>query len=216
MLQRVPDSGRLRRAALTIACAGLTPLAACAPAPTPPPPPAPPPELEITLAHGSVAEQEIADQLRRLVREYDVAGWIMTARVHVDERSIPHSHPVLTVHTRHRGDDHGLLATFLHEQFHWLEEGNPAFRAAMDELARLYPDAPDRGPEGARDRESTYRHLVVNDLEFQAMTLLVGEARAREVLGANRHYTWIYDRVLNDPRVREITTRHALRLEPPG
>ena len=181
---------------------------ACAP----PSAPAPPVELEITLERGSERERALADQLRRVVAGYDVAPWIETRRVHIDETAIPHSHPVLTLHARHLGDDHGLLAAFLHEQFHWLEEGNPAFRAAMDDFAALYPDAPSGGREGGIDLESTYRHLLVNDLELQAMTLLVGEERAREVLAANRHYTWIYERVLNDPRVREVATRHGFVL----
>ena len=53
-------------------------------------------------------------------------------------------------------------------------------------------------------------NLVVCDLEYQAMTVLVGQARAREILAANRFYTWIYGRVLNDPRVRQVSVRHGL------
>lgn len=166
-------------------------------------------ELRITLERDSERERATADQLRRAVQRYDVGSWIHTRHVHIDERAIPHSHPVLTLHARHLGDEHGLLATFLHEQFHWLEDGNADFRAAMAAFAEAYPNAPSGGPAGARDLESTYRHLLVCDLEFQAMTVLVGEARAREVLLANRHYTWIYERVLNDPRVREIATAHG-------
>lgn len=49
-----------------------------------------------------------------------------------------------------------LADTFLHERFHWLEEGNADFRAAMDAFARTFPDAPSGGPEGARDLESTF------------------------------------------------------------
>lgn len=162
------------------------------------------PGLEMTFERNSEAERATADQLRRTLQKYNVDRWIHTRRIHIDERAIPHSHPVLTLHTRHLGDEHGLLATFLHEQFHWLEEGNEHFRAAMRLYARKYPDAPSRGPEGARDLESTYRHLLVCDLEFQAMSHLVGMGRAREVLSAKRYYTWIYERVLNDPSVREI------------
>ena len=162
------------------------------------------PALEITLERNSEAERATADQLREILQKYDVEQWIYTHRIHVDERAIPHSHPVLTLHTRQLGDEHGMLATFLHEQFHWLEEGNEHFRAAMRSYALKYPDAPSRGPEGGRDLESTYRHLLVCDLEFQAMSHLVGMDRAREVLSSNRYYTWIYERVLNDPSVREI------------
>lgn len=162
------------------------------------------PGLEITFERNSEAERATADQLRRILQKYDVDQWIYTRRVHIDERAIPHSHPVLTLHTRQRGDDLALLATFLHEQFHWLEEGNEHFREAMRLYGAKYPDAPPRGPEGGRDLESTYRHLLVCDLEFQAMSHLVGEDRAREVLSANRYYTWIYERVLHDPSIREI------------
>jgi hypothetical protein len=173
-------------------------------------------ELQITLEANSEAERATAEQLRALLRKYDIAEWIYTRRIHIDERAIPHSHPVLTVHTRHLGNEHALLATFLHEQFHWLEDNNSHFRAAMAAFAETYPNAPARGPEGARDQESTYRHLLVCDLEFQAMSRLVGESRAREILSANRHYTWIYDRVLNDPRVREIATAHGFLLNGTG
>ena len=161
-------------------------------------------DLEITFEHNSAAERATADQLRATLQKFDVAKWVLTRRINVDERAIPHSHPVLTLHTRHNGDEHGLLATFLHEQFHWLEEGNVHFRSAMDAFAKAYPDAPSRGPEGARDLQSTYRHLLVCDLELQAMTILVGADRARAVLASNTHYTWIYDRVLRDSKVREI------------
>lgn len=172
--------------------------------------------FHITFERDSDRERATADQLRRILQEHDVERWIYTRRIHMDERSIPHSHPVLTVHTRHLGDEHGLLATFLHEQFHWLEDGNKEFRDAMSAFAEAYPNAPARGPEGARDLESTYRHLLVCDLEFQAMTILVGEQRARAILSANQHYTWIYDRVLNDPKVRDIVTAHGFLLDSAG
>ena len=167
-------------------------------------------ELNITLKHGSEAERATADQLLRLVKERDVQRWIRTRDVVVEEKAIPHSHPVLTLNTRYLKNDDALLATFIHEQFHWLEAGNADFKAAMQAFAEAYPKAPAGPPEGARDLESTYRHLVVCDLEYQAMTILVGEARAREILAANQHYTWIYDRVLNDARVRQVNVRHGL------
>lgn len=169
-------------------------------------------ELQITLERDSEAERATADELRKILQNHKVDGWIYTRRIHIDERSIPHSHPVLTLHTRHLGDEHGLLAAFLHEQFHWLEDGNEHFRSAIQSYAQVYPNAPSRGPDGARDLESTYRHLLICDLEFQAMSQLVGMERAREVLSANQHYTWIYDHVLVDPKVREIARAHGFIL----
>lgn len=171
-------------------------------------------DLEIELVNGSDREARVRDQLLRLVRTYDVEPWIRTRRIRIEEGVIPHSHPVLTLHTRHLGEDDALLATFLHEEFHWMEEAQKENReAAIAEFRKIYPRVPSGNSEGARDEYSTYLHLIVCDLEYQAMTKLVGDERARAVLGASGHYTWIYDRVLNDDRVRVITTRHGFVVE---
>lgn len=167
--------------------------------------------LTIELAHDSEAERQTAAALRRLVSEHDVERWILTERVIVDETAIPHSHPVLTVHTRHLGDDDALLATFLHEQFHWLEDLDAErFRGAMADMREIWPEVPSADEGGARDAESTWRHLVVCDLELQAMTRLIGADRARALLGAKSYYEWVYARVLDDPRVRQVTERRGM------
>ncbi len=172
-------------------------------------------QLEITLAHGSESEESTRAQLQRLVHEYDVSDWILTTDVVIDQTQIPHSHPVLTLHTRHLTEDEMLLSTFLHEQFHWLEGGEtlPAFEAAMADFERLFPNAPGRDGGGARDQESTWRHLLVCDLELQAMTRLIGEQRARDLLSGITHYEWIYETVLTDSRIREIARRHGFVLD---
>ena len=102
--------------AVVAAAATLAAAAACGG----PPPPGQAPPLDIRLAHDSGAERETARALRRLVETHDVGRWIFTRTVVIDERQIPHSHPVLTLHTRHLGDDDMLLAVFLHEQLHSL------------------------------------------------------------------------------------------------
>lgn len=173
--------------------------------------PAPPP-VSIRAVNGSASEQAGAEQLRRVLARWDVEPWTYTREIAIEDRVVPHSHPVLTL-SWGRADDDEVLATFLHEQFHWLEDDVPGFTAAMRAFAEAYPDAPAGGPEGARDLESTYRHLVVNDLEYQALTELVGEARAREILEGHGFYTWIYDRVLNDPTVRRITEEYGMTLD---
>jgi hypothetical protein len=153
----------------------------------------------------------MGEELRALTGAYDLEPWILTRDVLIDERSIPHSHPVLTLHTRHVGDEPMLLATFLHEQLHWLE-ADPwmdSWRGAMADLQGIFPEVPAASGGGARDDESTYRHLLVCDLEYQALTSLLGPERARDTLARVTHYEWIYERVLNDPRVREVALRHG-------
>ena len=170
--------------------------------------------LEIYVVHGSEAERQVLEELRAVVARYDLRDWEVTPVVRIDETQVPHSHPVLTLHTRHRGDAHGLLAVYLHEQFHWwVLERSDALQAARDELRETFPDAPLERPLGAGSARSTFLHLVVCHLEFQAMRALVGEELARQVLLENRHYTWIYETVLDDRRVGEILTRHGLTVE---
>jgi hypothetical protein len=165
----------------------------------------------IGLANGSEAETIMAKELRDLIRTHDIEPWVLTNKIFIDERQIPHSHPVLTIHTRHIGAEQELLSAFMHEQLHWLEEepwlGN--FRAAMRDFENLFPEVPSSADGGARDKHSTYRHLLVCDMELQVMTALIGQTPAREILAKMTHYEWIYEQVLNDPRVREVALTHG-------
>jgi len=167
----------------------------------------------IRLANGSDAERRTKEQLERILRTVDLERWIETREILVDETATPHSHPVLTVHTEYVDIDDGLIATFVHEQFHWranrLEE---QVDSAISEFRRLYPEVPVRNGQGARSEYSTYLHLVVCDLELQAMTILRGRERAVELLSGYDHYRWIYQHVLTDPAVREVTTRTGLTI----
>lgn len=175
-----------------------------------------PDTLEIYTAHDSDRERTTLAELRALLDEHDVARWIVTPVVRIDETQIPHSHPVLTLHSRHNGDPMHLLATFLHEQFHWwVIQREDALDAARRDLRAAFPEVPVGGREGAGSASSTYLHLVVCHLELQAMTALVGTERARETLASTTHYTWIYEQVMNHPEVEEILRRHGLMVDAP-
>ena len=71
---------------------------------------------------------------------------------------------------------------------------------------REMAEVPVGAPEGAVDENSTYLHLVVCYLEYQAMRELLGEFKSRQIMEfwATDHYTWIYRTVLEKPR--EIST----------
>jgi hypothetical protein len=168
----------------------------------------------IGLANGSERESIMAKALRDLIRTHDVGPWILTRKILIDERQIPHSHPVLTIHTRHIGAQRELLSTFIHEQLHWLEEKPwlDDFQAAMTEFERLFPVVPSSADGGARDKQSTYRHLLVCDMELQALSTLIGRTAARDTLAQATHYEWIYDKVLSDPRVREVALSHGFNV----
>lgn len=169
--------------------------------------------LTITLAHDSERERATARQVRELYERHDLRDWVVTDQILIDEDQTPHSHPVLTLHARHLRHPDNLLSTFLHEEFHWWVDGRrEALDSSIAEFREIWPEVPTAQDGGARDEYSTYLHLVVCDLELQATSLLVGEPAAREALERYDHYGWIYERVLGDPRVREVMRKHGLIL----
>lgn len=168
--------------------------------------------LEITLKNGTDKERRGKEQLERIIKQYQnqINQWIYTTKIVIDENAIPFSHPVLTLNCNYPDNDLQQLANFLHEQFHWLEEQRSEQReGAISEFKSMFPDVPVKGGTGARSSYSTYLHLIVCDLEYQAMTKVVGEKNTREILSGWKHYTWIYDKVLNDQRIRDINQKHG-------
>lgn len=146
-------------------------------------------------------EQQAREQLRRILATYDLDPWIFTREVKVEAGVIPHSHPVLTVNTRYLDDDERQLSTFLHEQIHWFlssKERKAGVTRAVDALREIYPNPPSHEEIGTRSEESTYLHFLVNWLELDALTELLGAEPARKILSEKGYYEWIYDRVLQD------------------
>jgi hypothetical protein len=173
-------------------------------------------ELKISLKHNAADENQTRSQLQRLLGQYDLSRYIFTREIVIDREAIPHSHPVLTLSTRHLKDDDLLLSTFVHEQFHWfLTQRNDQTDKAKQELKTIFPKVPVGYPDGARDEDSTYLHLLVNLLEYRAVRELLGELRARQVMEfwATDHYRWIYRQVLDEGRkIREVVIKYKLMI----
>jgi len=171
-------------------------------------------KFDISLKNNTSREAKTKEQLERLLKTYDLEKWIFTRKIEIDEKAIPHSHPVLTLSARHLKDDELLLSTFVHEQAHWHFLINDKLtEEAIKDLKVMFPKVPDKGPEGARSEESTYLHLLVIYLEYRADRALLGELRAKQVLEfwSTDHYTWIYKTVLERPRdIGGILLKHKL------
>jgi len=170
--------------------------------------------FEITLKNNTAPEAKTKEQLQRLLATYDVSKWIFTRKIEIDEKAIPHSHPVLTLSARHVKDDELLLSTFVHEQIHWHFVINDKLTdEALKDLKAMFHKVPDKGPEGARDEESTYIHLFVCYLEYRADRGLLGELKAKQVMEfwTTDHYTWIYKTVLERARdIGSVLIKHKL------
>jgi hypothetical protein len=175
------------------------------------------PAVSVTLKHNSEHEQQTKAELERLLASYDLSKYTFTHEVIIDENAIPHSNPVLTLHTRHLGYDDRLLSAYVHEQLHWyLDQHLKQTQSAEAELRRVYPRVPVGFPDGAQDEESTYLHLVVCYLELQADRKLMGSDRASDVMAywATDHYRWVYKTVTRDePVIRRVVDREKLEID---
>ena len=174
-------------------------------------------DVRISLKSNTEKENQKKIQLERLLKQYNLSKWIFTNSVLIDEQTrIPHSHPVLTLNANQPDDDLATLSTFIHEQIHWYEEANPTQRdKAIEELKTIYPDAPGGPPEGARDKDSTYLHLIVCYLEYQAMKELVGNEKAKQVIevSSKRFYKWIYRTVLSEEsKLKGVMDKQGIKI----
>jgi len=159
------------------------------------------PALDIKLVHGTIPEQKTITQLQSLMAKYDLSRWLFTHEINVESHEIPHSHPVLTLNTRHLNQDDLLLSTFIHEQLHWfLDTRESATAAAVAELRVMYPKIPVGYPDGSNDIEGNYEHMIVISLEYQALKTLLGQPKANDVMvyWSEDHYKWLYKKALVD------------------
>jgi hypothetical protein len=173
--------------------------------------------ISIDLKNGTDAEQKTKEQLQRLIASYDLSRYTYTRQILIDEKAIPHSHPVLTLHTRHLDSDDALLSAYVHEQLHWfLAAHQKQTDAAESRLRKIYPKVPVGYPDGAQDEESTYLHLIDCYLEMEADRQLLGNVRTTEVMKywAGDHYRWIYKTVMEDEsKIGAIVAQQHLSLK---
>ena len=172
-------------------------------------------QVRISVKHDNDAsELQTKSQLQKLLAQYDLSKFIFTKEIIIDRNTIPHSHPVLTLHTRHLKDDELFLSTFVHEQIHWfLTQRQDQTDQAVKELRTIFPKVPVGFPEGAESEDSTYLHLLVNTLEYRADKELLGELRARQVMEfwATDHYRWVYRQVLDEgDKIRAVLRKYKL------
>jgi hypothetical protein len=177
------------------------------------------PDLTIELVRNDTSERATKDQLIRLTKSYQLDKWLFTKRVVIESgrQVIPHSHPVLTLSTRHLKDDELLLSTFIHEQLHWYISDHPQKDEILAALKQRHPSPMTDFPYGSGGETDTYFHLIICYLEYSALIQLIGEFRAYQVMlfWQQDHYTWVYKTVLEDRRsLHAIATQFKLLQKP--
>ncbi len=159
--------------------------------------------LDIDLEPAAREAERVRLWLSALRTRHDLARYEYTHFVRIVPAGATFSHPILTLGTRFTETEDQLLATYLHEQMHWYlyelggHDHDPV-APFFDELVRRYPDAPTRLPEGARNYEQTYVHLVVCWLELAVTSEFIGRQRAFALADTMYGYRWIYRTVIRD------------------
>jgi hypothetical protein len=172
--------------------------------------------IDTDLEHAAREAQRVRNWLAALRQRHNLAPYEYTRHVQVVPASATYSHPILTLGTRFTDTEDHLLATYLHEQMHWYLSRLGGFdhdpiAPFFNELVRRYPRAPTRLPEGARNYEQTYAHIVVNWLEIEVTSQFIGWERARELANTQFGYRWIYRTVIADREpLRELLTAHGI------
>lgn len=174
-------------------------------------------QLEVSEINPNRFTGMAKQNIFHLVKVYDLKPFLYTKKVHIQSHVVPHSHPVLTLNTRHAENPHHLLSTWMHEEFHWWLGNHPRETdRAVSELEKVYPRLP---ANEARNKRSTYMHLAICYLEYRALSHFVGQKEAKEIIRElvtkDKIYPWIYTQVLgNEEPIRKIVVANNL-LPPP-
>jgi hypothetical protein len=172
--------------------------------------------VDIDLDHARNEAERIHKMLSALRRRHDLTRYEYTKVVRITPGGDTLAHPILTLGNRFADSEDLLLSTYLHEQMHWYlwHLGTPdrdMVAPFYDELVRRYPDAPIELPDGARNYDATYTHLVVNWLEISVTSEFIGRDRAFAIAKAQQSYRWIYRTVTSDwDRLGELYERHGI------
>jgi len=171
--------------------------------------------VSVRTAHHGPREEQTAERLKKLIGTYDLSKYTFTREVVIDRGAMNHAFPELTLNARWADAPDDLLSSYIHEQLHWyLRDHDAQQKSAIDELRRMYPNAPVGLPEGAESAYSTYGHLVDCYLEIEADRQLLGPERTTTVVRNKGHYTWIYDTIFRDEsKIAAVVDEHQLRLK---
>ncbi|MGB7848838.1 MAG: hypothetical protein WBL63_24715 [Candidatus Acidiferrum sp.] len=174
------------------------------------------PKLNIKTKHGLPMEEERKQQMERLAKQYDLSKYTITRDIVIERGAMNHSSPVLTLNLRFLHHDDQALSVYVHEQGHWvlMERGRSHNQALLEDLRRAFPNLDYEKPGGDGEVISSYFHIAVCMLEWQAMDELVGVERARQVIEWEQtdHYSAIYAILLNHrDQVENILNRHGVK-----
>ncbi len=174
------------------------------------------PKLNIKTKHGYPMEEQRKEQMERLAKQYDLKKYTVMRDILIERGAMNHSYPVLTLNLRFLDNNDLALSAYLHEQGHWvlMERHRDDKPALFEDLQRAFPNMEMRVPDGDGELRSSYFHIAVCMLEWQAMEDLTGPERARKVIEWKQgdHYKAIYSTLLNHrEQVESVLSIHGVK-----
>ena len=173
--------------------------------------------ISIDLSHAERNAIALRERLIALRSKYALGAYEYCREVVITPTGLPHSHPVINLNTQNTyWSEIGLLAVYLHEQMHWYvtwysHKHTDQWRRVWVALEGRYPDPPSGRSEGADTLASTHLHLIVNWLEIEALSSLIGAEAARAHVANLHYYRWIYASVIRDwQALGELYASHQL------
>ena len=171
--------------------------------------------IGIDLSHAERNAIAVREMLIALSTKYALGPYEYCKEVSIAPGVLPYSHPVIRLHTA-LFTETALLANFIHEQMHWYvtwysHKHTDKWRSVWTALEYRYPDPPIGRGEGADTLASTHLHLIVNWLEIEALSSLIGAEAARAHVANLHYYRWIYATVIRDwQALRELYASYQL------
>ncbi|MCE2919016.1 MAG: hypothetical protein ACK5WN_12915 [Alphaproteobacteria bacterium] len=171
--------------------------------------------IGIDLSHAERNAIAVRERLIALRTKYALGAYEYCKEVCIAPGALPYSHPVIRLNTA-LFTETALLANYLHEQMHWYvtwysHKHTDQWRGVWTALEGRYPDPPTGRGEGADTLASTHLHLIVNWLEIEALSCLIGAEAARAHVTNLLYYRWIYASVIRDwQALRELYASHQL------
>lgn len=174
-------------------------------------------KLDIATKNNTTSELTVKNLIEDLLRKWDMSPYFFTKDVIIEDRAMPHSHPVLTINSFPYNDQLMHLTDLLHEHLHWyFEEKKSQVNEAVTDLKMRYVEVPVGHPLGCRDETSTYEHLLLCRLCHNLSSSIFGAEIADRVLYylQNHHYLWVYAKVESDSEYLDgLLAKHGLTLD---
>ena len=94
-------------------------------------------EISISLKNNSEGERVAKKLLEQILNKYDLEKYVLCNDVVIEQDASGKAFPIIRL-SAWRDNEEGMMAQFIHEQYHWIERGKEEeMKDAQDELKKI-------------------------------------------------------------------------------